>query len=284
VERRKVTVPGVIGMKRKGRKIAMLSVYDFPTARAADEAGADIILVGDSLGMVLLGYETTLPVTMQEMLCHVKAVARARPKGLVVADMPFMSFQASPRDALISAGRMLKEGGADAVKIEGGRCIAPTARAIGEAKIPVMGHVGLTPQAIRRFGGYRVQGKSEAGRAGVIEDAIALEEAGCFAIVLEGIPWSLAKEITGRVRVPTIGIGAGPYCDGQVLVGHDLLGLYEGSLPRFVRKYADLRESVVKAFGEYVADVKSGAFPSLEESYENAEDSKEDRSPQTGDK
>jgi 3-methyl-2-oxobutanoate hydroxymethyltransferase len=284
VERKKVTVPGIIRMKRKGKKIAMLSVYDYPTARLADEAGADIILVGDSLGMVLLGYETTLPVTMDEMLCHVKAVARARPAALVVADMPFMSFQVSPRDALENVGRMLKEGGADAAKIEGGRCMAPTARAISEAKIPVMGHVGLTPQAIRRFGGYRVQGKSEAGRAGVVEDARALEEAGCFAIVLEGIPWSLAQEITEEVSIPTIGIGAGPYCDGQVLVGHDILGFYEGRVPRFVRTYADLRGIVREAFSEYIADVKSGAFPSLEESYENAQDSKEDRQPEAGDK
>jgi 3-methyl-2-oxobutanoate hydroxymethyltransferase len=284
VEDRKVTVPSVIRMKRKGKKIAMVSVYDYPTARLADEAGTDIILVGDSLGMVILGYETTLPVTMEEMLIHVKAVTRARPKALVVADMPFMSFQVSPSEALINVGRMLKEGGADAVKIEGGRCIAPTARAISEAKIPVMGHVGLTPQAIRRFGGYRIQGKSEAGRAGVAEDARALEDAGCFAIVMEGIPWSLAKEITEEVGIPTIGIGAGPHCDGQVLVGHDLLGFYEGRVPKFVRRYADLRAAAQRAFSDYVADVRSGAFPSLEESYENAEDSKKDRQPEAGDK
>jgi len=283
LERRKITVPGVIRMKRKAKKIAMLSVYDYPTARLADEAGVDIILVGDTLSMVLLGYDTTLPVTMDEMLCHVKAVARARPKALVVADMPFMSFQVSAGDALRNVGRMLKEGGADAVKIEGGRCIAPTARAISEAKIPVMGHVGLTPQAIRRFGGYRIQGKSDTGRAGIVEDAKALEDAGCFAIVLEAIPWSLAKEITGQVSIPTIGIGAGPHCDGQVLVGHDLLGFYEGHIPKFVRSYADLRGTIREAFSDYVADVKSGAFPSLEESYENAKDSQEDRHPETGD-
>lgn len=283
MERKKVTVPGVIRMKRKGKKIAMLSVYDYPTARLADAAGVDIILVGDSLGMVVLGYETTLPVDMDEMLLHVKAVSRARPGALVVADMPFMSFQVSPADALRNAGRMLKEGGADAVKIEGGRCIAPTARAINEAKIPVMGHVGLTPQAIRRFGGYRIQGKSEAGRTGAVEDARALEEAGCFAIVLEAIPWSLAEEITAEVGIPTIGIGAGPRCDGQVLVGHDLLGFSEGHVPRFVRKYADLRATIQEAFSGYVADVKAGVFPSLEESYENAKDSKQDRHPETGD-
>jgi 3-methyl-2-oxobutanoate hydroxymethyltransferase len=261
-------------MKRKGKRIAALTSYDYPTARVADEAGVDIILVGDSLGMVLLGYETTLPVTMDEMLCHVKAVSRAKTSALVVADMPFMSFQVSPSEALLNAGRMIKEGGADAVKIEGGRCMAATARAIDDAKIPVMGHVGLTPQAIRRFGGYRVQGKTGKGRQAIIDDALALEDAGCFAIVLEGIPWTLAKEITQRVRIPTIGIGAGPYCDGQVLVCHDILGLYEGQVPRFVRQYADVRSVLLKAFTDYVGDVKTGAFPTLEESYDDAENGK----------
>jgi 3-methyl-2-oxobutanoate hydroxymethyltransferase len=274
VERKKVTVPGVIAMKRKGKRIAALTSYDYPTARVADEAGVDIILVGDSLGMVLLGYATTLPVTMDEMLCHVKAVSRAQTSALVVADMPFMSFQVSPSEALLNAGRMIKEGDADAVKIEGGRCMAPTVRAIDDAKIPVMGHVGLTPQAIRRFGGYRVQGKTGKGRQAIIEDALALEDAGCFSIVLEGIPWTLAKEITRRLSIPTIGIGAGPYCDGQVLVCHDILGLYEGQVPRFVRQYADVRSVLLKAFADYVGDVKTGAFPTLEESYDDAENGK----------
>ena len=274
MERKKVTVPSVIAMKRKGRRIAVLTSYDFPTARIADEAGVDVILVGDSLGMVVLGYETTLPVTMDEMLCHVKAVSRAKPSALVVADMPFMSFQVSPSDAIRNAGRMIKEGGADAVKIEGGKCMASTAKAIGDAKIPVMGHVGLTPQAIRRFGGYRIQGKTGKGREVTIEDALALEEAGCFAIVLEGIPWTLAKEITERLRIPTIGIGAGPHCDGQVLVCHDILGLYEGRVPRFVRQYADVRSVLLKAFADYVNDVRAGAFPTLEESYDDAENGK----------
>ena len=210
------------------------------------------------------------------MLCHVKAVSRARPSALVVADMPFMSFQVSVSDALQNAGRMIKEGGADAVKIEGGVCRAPTAKAIGDAKIPVMGHVGLTPQAIRRFGGYRVQGKTGRGREAIIEDALALEEAGCFAIVLEGVPWRLAKEITEKLTIPTIGIGAGPHCDGQVLVCHDILGLYEGYVPRFVRKYADLNPVILKALGEYVSDVRTGAFPSLDESYDDAKDTKKD--------
>jgi 3-methyl-2-oxobutanoate hydroxymethyltransferase len=190
--------------------------------------------------------------------------------------MPFMSFQVSVPEALRNAGRMIKDGGADAVKIEGGKCMAPTARAIADAKIPVMGHVGLTPQAIRRFGGYRVQGKTGRSREAIIEDALSLKEAGCFAVVLEGIPWTLAREITGQLSIPTIGIGAGPHCDGQVLVCHDVLGFYEGQVPRFVRRYVDLRSIVVKAFGDYVKDVKSGEFPTLEESYDGGENGKKD--------
>jgi 3-methyl-2-oxobutanoate hydroxymethyltransferase len=283
VERKKKTVPGIIRMKKKGTKITMLTAYDYPTARLEDEAGVDIILVGDTLGMVVLGYESTLPVTMDEMLCHVKAVTRAGSAALVIADMPFMSFQVSPSDAVRNAGRMIKEGGADAVKIEGGRCMVPTVQAICSVKIPVMGHIGLTPQAIRRFGGYRVQGRTEAGRAAIVEDALALEEAGCFAMVLEGIPWTLAKEITEKTCVPTIGIGAGPHCDGQVLVSHDILGLYDGHVPKFVRKYADLKSTMLDAFRDYVRDVRSGGFPSIEESYENAKDSKKDRLPEAGD-
>jgi 3-methyl-2-oxobutanoate hydroxymethyltransferase len=276
LERKKTTVPGIIHLKRKGRRIVMLTSYDYPTARLADEAGVDIILVGDTLGMVVLGYETTLPVTMDEMLCHVKAVSRASPSALVVADMPFMSFQTCPSDAIRNAGRMIKEGGADAVKIEGGRCVAATAKAIGEAKIPLMGHVGLTPQAIRRFGGYRVQGKTGRGREAIIDDALALEDAGCFAVVLEGIPWSLAKEITERIAIPTIGIGAGPHCDGQVLVCHDVLGLFEGHVPKFVRQYVDIRPIILKAFTDYANDVRTGTFPSLEESYDDAKGTKKD--------
>jgi 3-methyl-2-oxobutanoate hydroxymethyltransferase len=277
VERKKMTVPHVVRMKRKGERIVMLTSYDYPTARLADEAGVDIILVGDTMGMVVLGYETTLPVTMEEMLCHVKAVTRARPNALVIADMPFMSFQVSPSDAVRNAGRMIKEGSADAVKIEGGRCIAATARAIADAKIPVMGHVGLTPQAIRRFGGYRVQGRSGRNKEALLDDARALEDAGCFAVVLEGIPWTLGKEITEALHIPTIGIGAGPHCDGQVLVCHDILGLFEGHLAKFVRQYADLRPIILKAFSEYTKDVRTGGYPSLEESYDDAQDSKKDR-------
>jgi 3-methyl-2-oxobutanoate hydroxymethyltransferase len=272
----KMTVPGLLAKKRRGERIAMISTYDYPLARLADGAGMDAILVGDTLGMVVLGYETTLPVTMEEMLCHVKAVVRARPAALVIADMPFMSFQISSEEAIRNAGRMIKEGGAEAVKIEGGKCIADTVRAMTAAKLPVMGHVGLTPQAICKFGGYKVQGRSESARAAILEDAAALEDAGCFSIVLEGIPWKLAKEITERLAIPTIGIGAGPHCDGQVLVSHDLLGLYDGIAPKFVRKYADLKAVVSDAFAAYVKDVRAGAFPSIEESYDDAKDRKKD--------
>lgn len=276
MDSKKMTVPGLLAMKRKGERIAALSTYDYPMARLADRAGIDVILVGDSLAMVVLGYETTLPVTTDEMLCHVKAVARAKPAALVVADMPFLSFQISAQDAVRNAGQMLKEGGAEAVKIEGGKCVADTVRTMTNAKIPVMGHVGLTPQAIRKFGGYKVQGRSEGSRAAILEDAVALEGAGCFSIVLEGIPWKLAREITTRLSIPTIGIGAGPHCDGQVLVGHDLLGLYEGHVPTYVRKYADLRTIIEGAFSSYVKDVKAGAFPSMDESYDDAQDRKKD--------
>jgi len=276
VDCKKMTVPGLLALKKKGEKIAMISAYDFPTAQIADRAGLDVILVGDTLGMVMLGYETTLPVTMEEMLCHVKAVSRAKPRALVVADMPFMSFQISKEEAIRNAGRMIKEGGAEAVKIEGGKCIAETVEAMAAAKLPVMGHVGLTPQAVCKFGGYKVQGRTEPSRAAILEDAVALEEAGCFSIVLEGIPWRLAKDITAKLRIPTIGIGAGPHCDGQVLVSHDLLGLYEGCQPKYVRKYADLATIMEGAFSSYVKDIKAGSFPSLEESYDDAQDRKKD--------
>lgn len=276
MDSKKVTVPGLVAMKRRGEKIAMISAYDHPMAQLADRAGMDVILVGDTLAMVVLGYETTLPVTMEEMLCHVKAVSRAKPSSLVVADMPFLSFQVSKEDAILNAGRMMKEGGAEAVKIEGGRCIAETVRAMTNAKIPVMGHVGLTPQAIRKFGGYKVQGRSEPARAAILEDALALEDGGCFSVVLEGIPYALARDITERLAIPTIGIGAGPYCDGQVLVSHDLLGLYQGHVPKFVRKYADLGSVIESAFSSYVKDIKAGNFPSLDESYDDAQDRKKD--------
>ncbi|MGD9140471.1 MAG: 3-methyl-2-oxobutanoate hydroxymethyltransferase [bacterium] len=275
MERKKVTVRSFIRKKKKGDRITMLSVYEYITAALADRAGVDAVLVGDSLAMTMLGYETTLPVTMDEMLCHVKAAARARPRALLIADMPFMSFQVSPEEAVRNAGRMLKEGGAEAVKIEGGRCMVKTVEALLAAKIPVMGHIGLTPQAIHAFGGYRVQGKTESAARALVEDARCLEEAGCFSMVLEGIPGDVAREITGSVSIPTIGIGAGPHCDGQVLVGHDILGLVEGDLPRFVRRYADLKTSMLDAFSRYVEDVRRGDYPALEETYEYGKDGKD---------
>ncbi len=275
VERKKVTVTGLVRKKEKGSKIAMLSVYEYITAALADRAGVDAVLVGDSLGMAMLGYETTLPVTMEEMLCHVKAAARAGTKALLIADMPFLSFQVSPEDAIRNAGRMLKEGGAEAVKIEGGRCMAKTVEALTAARIPVMGHIGLTPQAVHRLGGYKVQGKTEQAAKALLEDARCLEAAGCFSIVLEGIPYKVAAEITGSVSIPTIGIGAGPHCDGQVLVGHDILGLFEGYMPKFVRRYADLKTAMLDAFTRYVDDVREGAFPTLEESYKDAQNGKD---------
>jgi 3-methyl-2-oxobutanoate hydroxymethyltransferase len=267
----KVTVPEILRRKREGRKISMLTAYDFPFARIVDEAGVDVVLVGDSLGMVVQGLETTLPVTVEEMIYHVRMVARARNRALVVADMPFLSYQVSLVDALRNAGRMLKEGGAEAVKLEGGLSVAETIKALVAVDIPVMGHVGLTPQSVHRMGGHKVQGRRPGRGAGererILEDARAVEEAGAFAVVLEGIPMDLAAEITERLSIPTIGIGAGPYCDGQVLVLHDLLGLGQGPSPRFAKRYADLRSAALAAVRAYVEEVASGRFPTEAHSY-----------------
>ncbi len=246
----------------------MLTAYDFPTACLADQAGAEMLLVGDSLGMVVLGYENTLPVTVEDMIHHTRAVVRARKRALVVTDLPFMSFQAAPADALRSAGRIVKEGGADAVKFEGGSRVADSVRVIVEAGIPVMGHLGLTPQSVLQMGGYRVQGRDDTAAEILLADAETLVAAGIFSLVLEGIPADLAARVTGRVPVPTIGIGAGARCDGQVLVWHDVLGLYHGAKPRFVRRYANLAGDAREGLSRFVADVKSGAFPSADESYE----------------
>ena len=261
------TAPRVLASKGNER-LVMLTAYDFPTACLADGAGAEILLVGDSLGMVVLGYETTLPVTVDEMIHHTKAVVRARKKALVVTDLPFMSFQAAPADALRSAGRIVKEGGADAVKFEGGKRVAESVRAIVEAGIPVMGHLGLTPQSVHQMGGYRVQGREVKAADALLSDADALVGAGIFALVLEGIPSELASRITARLSVPTIGIGAGASCDGQVLVWHDVLGLYHGQPAKFVRRYAELARDAAAGLQNFVADVKAGRFPSREESYE----------------
>jgi len=263
---RRVSITKLKAMKKRGERFAMLTAYDYPSARLVEEAGVPIILVGDTLGMVVLGYDTTIPVTMDEMLHHVKAVVRGTRKAHVVADMPFMSYQAGPQDALRNAGRMLKEGGAQSVKLEGGPRVADTISLLVSSGIPVMGHIGLTPQSVNQIGGYKVQGKTPAAAVKLINDAVALEQAGAYAIVLETIPAQLGEVITQKVSIPTIGIGAGPHCDGQVQVFHDLLGLFEEFVPKHAKRYAQLGEVIKVAVGRYVAEVKEGAFPSERES------------------
>lgn len=265
--RDKVTKTTLLKMKKKGEKIAAITSYDYLSTKLIDDTGVDFILVGDSLGMVIMGYENTLPVTMEEIIHHLKAVTRARPKAIVVGDMPFMSYQASVEDAVRNAGRLVKEGGAQSVKLEGGERYVPVIQAIVQASIPVVGHLGLTPQSLHEFGGYRVQGKDSESAEILISDAKALEKAGCFAIVLEGIPWQLAKRITDEVSIATIGIGAGPHCDGQVLVIQDMLGIYDEPLPKFVKMYEELGEKIRSAVSAYVKDVKDGSFPGMEHSY-----------------
>jgi 3-methyl-2-oxobutanoate hydroxymethyltransferase len=263
----KVTTVTFSEMKERGERIVMLAAYDYPTARIIDEAGIDAILVGDSVSNVILGYEDTLAVTMEEMLHHTKAVTRAVKRAMVVGDMPFLSYQASVEDAVRNAGRFLKEGGAEAVKVEGGRGVLDKVEAIIQAGVPVMGHLGLTPQWVRQLGGFKVQGRSQAAARVIVEDAQKLREAGVFSVVLECVPWQLAKLITERVDVPTISCGAGPYCDGQVLVLHDLLGLSELS-PKFVKCYAELKDPIKRALTGFREEVKAGKFPTLEQSYE----------------
>jgi 3-methyl-2-oxobutanoate hydroxymethyltransferase len=265
--RTKITAPAVVALKRKGEPITVVTAYDFPTARFADQAGVEILLVGDSVGTVMLGYESTLPVTMEDMLHHVRAVTRAKPSALVVGDMPFMSYQVSTEQAVANAGRLVQEGGADAIKLEGGARVADAVQRIVEAGIPVMGHLGLTPQSVLAFGGYKVQARGEADQERLLGDAKTLERAGCFSLVLEGIPARLGAAVTRELTIPTIGIGAGLQCDGQVLVTHDLLGLFHGHQPKFVRRYAELGAATRDAFARYVADVKARRFPSDAESY-----------------
>jgi 3-methyl-2-oxobutanoate hydroxymethyltransferase len=252
--------------------ITMLTGYDYPTALALDLSGIDAILVGDSLGMVVLGYENTLPLTMDEMLHHCRAVARGARSALLIGDMPFMSYQISVNEAVRNAGRFLKEGGMDAVKLEGGRERSETIRAIVGAGIPVMGHLGLTPQSIHAMGGFHPQGRTAKTARQLLADALILEEAGCFGMVLESIPARLAELITGRVSIPTIGIGAGSGTDGQVLVTHDMLGFFDRFTPRFVKKYADLQEELAKAFSGYILDVVNRRFPSQEHAVEMPDD------------
>jgi 3-methyl-2-oxobutanoate hydroxymethyltransferase len=267
VPRKRWTAPAIVELKRGGEPIAVLTAYDYPTALLADAAGVEIVLVGDSLGTVVLGHETTLPVTMEDVLHHLRAVTRARPSALVVGDLPFLSYQVSVEDAVRNAGRFVQEGGADAVKLEGGERVADAVRRIVETGIPVMGHLGLTPQSVLAFGGYKVQARAEPEQERLLREAHRLEECGCFSIVLEGIPARLGAAVSRELRIPTIGIGAGPGCDGQVLVSHDLLGLTPGRKPKFVRRYADLAGVMREAFARYVADVKARRFPADEESY-----------------
>ncbi len=262
-----VTVPDIVRMKERGEKIVMLTAYDAPTARLLDSAGVDILLVGDSVGNVVLGYENTLPVTMDEMVHHARAVFRGTSRCLVVADMPYLSYHLGVPEAVRNAGRFLQEAGARAVKVEGGRKRVDVIRALRDAEIPVMGHVGLTPQSVHDFGGFKVQGRSGASARAILEDALAVEEAGAFSLVLEGIPAELAGLVTERLGIPTIGIGAGPSCDGQVLVIHDLLGITPDPVPSFVRKYADLGPAIREACIRFSADVRGGSFPAESESY-----------------
>ncbi len=263
----RVTTVTLREMKDRSERISMLTAYDYPIARLLDEAGIEVILVGDSLAMVGLGYETTLPVTMEEMLHHVRAVSRGVKRALLVADMPFGSFQASVEDGVRNAGRFLKEAGAQAVKLEGGREVADLTRRLTSVGIPVMGHLGLTPQMVHQFGGFKVQGRTAAAAEHLREDALLLEEAGVFALVLEGIPWQVAEVITKELRIPTIGIGAGSSCDGQVLVTNDLLGLFDDFTPKFVKRYANLKETIAAAFTRYRQEVKAGEYPGPEHAF-----------------
>jgi 3-methyl-2-oxobutanoate hydroxymethyltransferase len=258
-----VTLPDFARWKQQKRKISVLTAYDFPTARLLDDAGVDCLLVGDTVGMVVQGWDTTLRVTLDQMVYHAEMAARAARRALVIADLPFLSYQASTEQAILSAGRFLKETRCQAVKLEGGRRMAATIHALVAAEIPIMGHVGLMPQSVRRLGGYKVQRDASA----IVADAEAVAEAGAFAIVLECVPADIAAKITETLPIPTIGIGAGPYCDGQVLVSADLLGLFDDFRPKFVRRYADVGTLIKKAAAAYVADVASGKFPSDQESF-----------------
>jgi 3-methyl-2-oxobutanoate hydroxymethyltransferase len=264
-----VTVPELVSAKGRDR-IAMMTAYDAPSAALLDSAGLDVLLVGDSVEMTVYGRANTLSATMDTMVRHAAAVAGACRRALVVGDMPFLSYQADPSEAVANAGRFLSEAGCAAVKVEGGRRMLPAVEAIVAADIPVMGHVGLTPQSYRKLGGFKVQGRDSGGAREILEDAAALAESGCFAVVLECVPSDLAAEITRAIPVPTIGIGAGPSCDGQVLVFHDVMGLTRGVSPRFVRRYADLSSTIQEAARSFAADVRSGDFPTREESYSAA--------------
>lgn len=264
---RRVTVRDITEMKVQGEKIPMITAYDYSTARLADEAGIPLILVGDSLGMVVLGYESTISVTMDDMLHHIKAVARGAKKAHIVGDLPFMTYQIEMSQALTNAARLVQEGGAHSVKLEGGERVSETAHRIIDCGIPVMGHIGLTPQSINAFGGYRVQGRARKEAVQLLKDARALEEAGAYAIVLELVPTPLARLISQRLTIPTIGIGAGAGCDGQVQVLHDMLGLFTDFVPKHAKQYARLAELIQEAFTQYAREVKEGTFPTSKESF-----------------
>ena len=262
-----ITIRKLAEMKRAGAKIPMVTAYDYTAARIADAAGIPILLVGDSLGMVVLGHDSTIPVTMDDMVRHTQMVRRGAAQALVVADLPFMAYQVDASDALRNAGRLLQDGDAHTVKLEGGVAVAGSVRRIVDAGIPVMGHIGLTPQSVHALGGYRVQGRTKATAQRLLDDARALQDAGAYAIVLECVPAPLARLITQRLDIPTIGIGAGPDCDGQVQVFHDMLGLFADFVPKHTRRYANLADDIGAAFRQYAADVRSGAFPSAAESF-----------------
>ena len=267
MERKPITTSTVRQMKAEGKPITMITAYDYAMARNVDEAGIDMILVGDSLGNVMLGYSSTIPVTMDAMIHHTKAVVRGTKTALVVGDMPFMSYQASETDALINAGRFLKEGGCAAIKLEGGSEICPVVKKMVTAGIPVMGHIGLTPQSVNQFGGFKVQGKDVAAAQKLLDDAKALEAAGAFSVVLECVPAALAAKVSEVLTIPTIGIGAGNGCDGQVLVCNDMLGVSNGFTPKFVKKYRDLHKEIVGAVAEYISDVRDRSFPAPEHTF-----------------
>lgn len=263
----KITILDIKKMKANGIKIPVLTAYDYTMADILDSTGIPVLLVGDSAGMVCSGYKSTLPVTLEEIIYHTRSVVRGKRDAMVVADMPFLSYQISIEDAKRNAGRLVKEGGAEAVKLEGGESIKDTVKAIVDMGVPVMGHVGLQPQSIHRIGGYKVQGRTKDQRQQILKDAKAIERAGAFSIVLEGIPQDLAKEITADVSIPTIGIGAGIHCDGQVLVLYDMLGLYKDISPKFVKRYAELNEVITSAVKRYMEEVKTGKFPEIKHSF-----------------
>jgi len=267
MDRKKITPVDIQTMKSEGKKISMLTAYDYPMALLEDRAGIEIILVGDSLGMTVLGYENTIPVTMDEMIHHTKAVTRGAKYALIIGDMPFMSYNTSEQDAIFNAGRFMKEGKADAIKLEGGASVKEIVKAIVRAGIPVMGHIGLTPQTISMLGGFKVQGKDAHAAQKIIDDALSLEDAGAFSVLVEAIPAPITKRITERLKVPVIGIGAGVHCDGQVLVVHDMLGLFDRFTPKFAKRFVNLSEQMLKAFETYREEVLKGEFPTDQHSF-----------------